>query len=79
MLQADQYREWLARERAELVAKISKYEQRLEQCLVSSDLRKLSHLRGCIRHIGNEIRAIDRMVLALESRFSESAATLRRA
>jgi hypothetical protein len=78
-LQAEHCRDWLAKERAELVAKLSKYEKMFEKCVASSDLRKLSHLRAGIRHTGNEIREIDRMARALQSRFTALAATPRRA
>jgi hypothetical protein len=73
-LQAQHCREWLANERAELVTKLSKYEKMFEKCVASSDLRKLSHLRGLIRHSGNAIREIDRMLHALESRFADPTA-----
>ena len=79
VLQAEHCREWLARERAELVAKLSKYEKMFEKCVASSDLRKLSHLRGGIRHTGNEIREIDRMARALQSRFAGPGSTTRQA
>ena len=77
VLQAEHCREWLAKERAELVAKLSKYEKMFDKCVASSDLRKLSHLRGGIRHTGNEIREVDRMARALQSRFAGPASPTR--
>jgi hypothetical protein len=69
-----------AEERADLVEKLSKYGKKLEQSVALSDLRKRSHLRRCLRHTGDEIREVDRVLRGVDSRFApDSGTTLRRA
>lgn len=53
--------------------------ERWERCAISAGTGKLGHLRGAIRAVDNEIRAIDRMIDALGRRFPGAVPTLQRA
>jgi hypothetical protein len=77
--QAEFWRDWLLGERSELVRQLSNLRNELERCAISAGTGKPGPLRGAIRAVENEIRAIDRMIDALSRRFPGAVPTLQRA
>jgi hypothetical protein len=72
-LQARCLRQCLDEQRAEIVAQVGEHATILTACLNSGELRAVSHHRGCIRQLENEIRVISRMFDALDRRSPDSA------
>jgi gamma-glutamyltranspeptidase len=67
--QADYYRGFFEGERAELARELAKHVKNLTGCMTRSDMREVSVIRRAIRNAEWEMRAIDRMIEALDQRF----------
>jgi hypothetical protein len=70
-LQARRLRQCLDEERAKVAAQLGKHAKILNECATSGEVVAISHHRGRIRQLENEIRTINRMLDALDSRFPE--------
>ncbi|MCV7151888.1 hypothetical protein [Mycolicibacterium pyrenivorans] len=70
-LQADYFQEFLSRERAELLAEVTGHVKRLTLSMTTGPSTAIGHHRRCVRMAERQIRAIDRMLAALERRFSD--------
>jgi hypothetical protein len=69
--QAEYFRDFFARERRELVSDLSAYVTRLTVSMTTGSAGDVRQIRRCIRVTETEIRAIDRMVAALDYRFPD--------
>jgi hypothetical protein len=67
--QADYFRGFFEGERAELARELAKHVKNLTGCMTTSDMREASAIRRAIRNAEWEMRAIDRMIEALDHRF----------
>jgi hypothetical protein len=72
-LQARRLRQCLDEQRAEILGQVGKHAKILTMCMNSGEMRAVSHHRGCIRQLENEIRTISRMLDALDRGFPDSA------
>ena len=68
-MQARYFREYLEVQRGVLNGELAVYATNLTRSITTDDTRHLSHLRGRMRQMENEIRSIERMVAALDARF----------
>jgi hypothetical protein len=68
-MQAEYFRDFLARERRELVSDLSAHIKRLTVSMTTGSAGDVRQIRRCIRVTETEIRAIDHMVAALNYRF----------
>jgi hypothetical protein len=71
--QAAYYRGFFEGERAELTRELAKHVKNLTGCTTTRNVREASAIRRAIRNAEWEMRAIDRMVEALEQRFPGSS------
>lgn len=70
-LQAEYFREFLSRERAELLAEVTGHVKKLTLSMTTGPATAIGHHRRCVRMAERQIQAIDRMLAALERRFSD--------
>jgi hypothetical protein len=69
--QADYYRDFFEVERAELTRQLAKHVKNLTGCSTTDNVREASVIRRAIRNAEWEMRAIDRMIEALDQRFPD--------
>jgi hypothetical protein len=67
--QADYYRSFFEDQRAELARELAKHVKNLTGCVTTPHMREASAIRRAIRNVEWEMRAIDRMIEALDQRF----------
>lgn len=70
-LQAEYFRECLSRERAELLSEVTDHVKRLTLSMTTGPATAIGHHRRCVRMAERQIQAIDRMLAALDRRFSD--------
>jgi hypothetical protein len=77
VMQAGYFRAFLGDERAELRSYLAEQVKALTARAATGDVRGVSHVRRSIRAAENELRAIDRMVEALDWRFPDEGVVRR--
>lgn len=78
-LQPEYFRGFLEHERSELAGHLATLTRRLTECMMTSEMTPISHVRRAIRGAEGQLRVIDRMMDALEGRFPEEGDIRRRA
>jgi len=68
-LQAQLLRQCLGDERRKVAAELAKHAQMLNECVAADESRTISYHRGSIRQLEREIRSINQMIKALNTRF----------
>jgi hypothetical protein len=68
-LQAQLLRQCLGDERRKVAAELAKHAQMLNECVAADEARTISYHRGSIRQLEREIRSINQMIKALNTRF----------
>lgn len=72
--QAGYFRVQLLHERSGLTSVLAKLTKSLTRCMTDGDVRPISDIRRHIRTVERELQLIDRMVEALDDRFSDDPA-----
>jgi hypothetical protein len=72
-MQADYFRGYLRGERCELASELANHVKRLTRCMTAAESGNISDIRRWIRSNESKMRAIDRMITALDWRFPEAA------
>lgn len=67
--QAEYFRGYFAEERSEVAAQLASLTRRLTECMTAGETTPISHVRRAIRVTQSQLRAIDRMLEAIDVRF----------
>lgn len=78
-MQAEYFRGLFEGERSRVAAQLASLTRRLTECMTTDGMTPISHVRRAIRVAQGELRAIDRMLDAIEERFPEEGVIRRHA
>jgi hypothetical protein len=73
-MQAEYFRGFFAERRMDLAAQLASLTRRLTECMTNRETTPIGDLRRAIRVAEGELRAIDRMVDAIDARFPAGVA-----